>query len=93
VALVEVGGCVFGAGQLRLSRGFEGHDPVGREAFVNHLHLTASDRLATTAQVMESWAAGMRARWPGREFRIYRQTEADQAKHNDTHRLTRPRLT
>jgi hypothetical protein len=78
VALVEVGGCIFDAGQLRQSHGFEGLDPVGREAFVNHLHLTASDRVSTAAQVIEAWAAEMRARWPGREFRIYRQTEVDE---------------
>ena len=76
MALVEVEGCVFDEGQLGLSRGYEALDPVGREAFVNHMHLASSDRAAAAEQIIGSWAAEMRARWPGRVFRIYRQVEA-----------------
>jgi hypothetical protein len=76
VVLVEIGGCIFDAGQVGLSHGYEGLDPVGREAFVNHLHLTAADREIAAARVIESWVTEMRAGWPGREFRIYRQVEA-----------------
>ena len=75
MALVEVEECIFDAGQLRLSHGYEGLDTVGREAFVNHLHLTADDRVSAAAGIIGSWAADMRARWPDRAFRIYRQVE------------------
>jgi len=78
MALVEVEGCVFDAGQLRLSHGYERLDPVGREAFVNHLHLTDDDRVAAAERVIQSWAAEMRAQWPRRAFRIYRQVEEDE---------------
>ena len=49
-------------------------DPVGREAFVNHMHFTASDE-AAAAGVIESWATELGARWPDRQFRIYRHVE------------------
>jgi len=78
VALVEVGACIFDAGQLGRSHGYEGLDPVGREAFVNHLHLIADNRVSAAERVIESWAAEMRSRWPGREFRIYRVAEDDE---------------
>jgi hypothetical protein len=77
VGLVEVGGCVFDEELLRLSRGFESLDPVGREAFVNHLHLAGADRAAAAERVISSWAAEMRARWPEQEFRIYRHVVPD----------------
>jgi hypothetical protein len=76
VALVEVAGCIFDAGQLGLAHGYEGLDPVGREAFVNHLHLADDDREAAATRVIESWAGEMSSGWPDREFRIYRQVEA-----------------
>ena len=75
MALAEVGGCIYDTDQLRLSHGFEGLDPVGREAFVNHWHLTATDRVAAAEQIIQSWVAEMRARWPGHAFRIYRQVD------------------
>jgi hypothetical protein len=76
--LVEVDGCVFDAEQLRLSRGFESLDPVGREAFVNHMHLAGAERAAAVERVISSWAAEMRARWPEQEFRIYRHVVPDE---------------
>jgi hypothetical protein len=78
MVLIEVEGCIFDARQLRSSHGFEWLDPVGREAFVNHLHLTGVDRVRAARSVIETWVAEMRSRWPGWIFRIYRQVEADE---------------
>lgn len=78
MALVEVDGCIFDAEQLKLARGFESLDPVGREAFVNHLHLSGEDRVAVSECVIRSWIEEMKARWPGRVFRIYRQVELEE---------------
>jgi hypothetical protein len=78
VALVEVAGCIFDAEQLALAHGYEGLDPVGREAFVNHLHLTSGDRVAAAEQIIASWIAEMKARWPGRVFQIYRDLKSDE---------------
>lgn len=76
MALAEVGECILDTDQLRLSHGFEGLDPIGREAFVNHLHLSAADRIAAAERIIRAWVAEMKARWPDREFRIYRHVEA-----------------
>jgi hypothetical protein len=76
VPLVEVDGCVYDAEQLGLSHGYESLDPIGREAFVNHRHLSGEGREAAAEQVIRSWVAELRVRWPSREFRIYRQFEA-----------------
>ena len=78
MALAEVDGCIYDVDQFRLSRGFEGLDPIGREAFVNHLHLNGADRAAAAEQNIKSWVAEMRARWPESAFRIYRQVEDDE---------------
>jgi hypothetical protein len=73
--LIEVEGCVFDKRQLSVSHGFESLDPVGREAFVNHMHFAGDDRENVARQTIESWTAEMRSRWPNRTFRIYRQAE------------------
>jgi hypothetical protein len=78
VALIEVEGCIFDERLLTLSHGFESLDPVGREAFVNHLHLGGYGRVKEAQDVIESWVADMRSLWPSRTFRIYRQVEADE---------------
>ena len=78
MALIEVGGCVYDEEQLGLSRGYEELDAVGREAFVNHMHIDSEDREAEAARVVGAWAAEMQARWPGRVFRIYRVVEPDE---------------
>jgi hypothetical protein len=78
VALIEVDGCIFDERQLSCSHGFESLDPVGREAFVNHLHIAGSDRVRAARGVIEAWAAEMLSRWADRTFRIYRQLEADE---------------
>ncbi len=72
MALVEFDGCIYDEQQLRSSHGFESLDPVGREAFVNHLHLSGDDHLATAGRIVDGWAAELRRRWPDWEFRIYR---------------------
>jgi hypothetical protein len=76
--LVEIDRCIFDCAQLRLSRGYESLDPVGREAFVNHLHLTGDERAGAADEVIAGWSDEMRARWPSRTFRIYRVVEPDE---------------
>jgi hypothetical protein len=71
MALIELNGCFFDKGLLEKSHGFESLDPVGREAFVNHLHLTGDNRVAAAAKIIESWKTEMCSRWPARQFRIY----------------------
>jgi hypothetical protein len=75
MSLVEVDGCIFDEQQLVLSHSFEALDPVTREAFVNHLHISGDDRQAVADQFIRSWAVEMHSRWPDRTFQIYRQTE------------------
>jgi hypothetical protein len=75
VGLIEVGGCVFDSAQLARSRGYESLDPIGREAFVNHVHLTGTGRTDAADRMIAGWVAEMEARWPGRGFRIYRAAQ------------------
>jgi len=75
VPLIEVHGCIFDADLLAQSHGFESLDAVGRETFVNHLHLTGENRVDAAERVIKAWKEEMAARWPAREFRIYRQFE------------------
>ncbi len=75
MALIEIGGCVFDRKQFGLSHGFEALDPVGQEAFVNHLHLAGDDAEAEANRIIELWITEMRSGWPTRTFRIYRQIE------------------
>lgn len=75
MAFIEIGECVFDRQQYGLSHGFESLDSVGREAFVNHVHL-AGDAAAHKANlIIQSWIKEMRSLFPGRTFRIYRQVE------------------
>jgi hypothetical protein len=76
--LVELGGCVFDANQLKSSHGYERLDLIGREAFVNHMHLTNCDREAEARRIIEAWATELSARWPNSTFRIYRDVEVDE---------------
>ncbi len=76
--LVQVEGCVFDVEQFGLSHGYESLDRIGREAFVNHLHLSGEGREVAADEILLSWAAEMRAQWPTREFRISRQADADE---------------
>jgi hypothetical protein len=75
VALIQIGDCVFDEGQYALSHGFECLDPIAQEAFVNHMHLAGNTSTVEADAIIASWASEMRARWPGRTFRIYRQVE------------------
>ncbi len=74
MALIEVGGCVFDERQFGLSHGCEALDPIGQEAFVNHVHL-AGDAAVEADRVVDGWMTEMRSHWPNRTFRIYRQVE------------------
>jgi hypothetical protein len=77
VALVEVGECIYDSEQLERSHGYEGLDPVAREAFINHIHFGIKD-LHAAEQIVESWIAEMRTRWPKQVFRIYRHTDVNE---------------
>jgi hypothetical protein len=77
VALVEVGECIYDTEQLDKSHGYEGLDPVAREAFVNHIHFGINDLYAVEL-IVKSWIAEMRTRWPKRVFRIYRHTDMNE---------------
>jgi hypothetical protein len=78
MALVEVDGCIYDEQELRSSHGFEALDPVGREAFVNHRHVSGDDRHVIAGRIVEAWAEEMRRRWPDREFRIYRDRQPNE---------------
>jgi hypothetical protein len=73
--LIEIDGCIFDEGQWRHAHGYETLDPVGREAFVNHIHLDGKARFVEAERIVQSWAEELRARWPARTFRIYRQID------------------
>ena len=66
MALIEIGECVFDAKLFDQSHGFESLDPVAREAFVNHLHVTGNDVALEASRKIESWTTEMRLRWPDR---------------------------
>lgn len=74
--LIERNGCIFDAEQLTQSHGYERLDPVGQEAFVNHIHLDGSDREKLAARIVTEWETEMRAKWPGATFRIYVHRDA-----------------
>jgi hypothetical protein len=78
MALVEVDACIYDELQLARSFGFESLDPVGREAFVNHMHINGEGRHGIADRIIESWAAEMRSRWPGQTFRIYKDSPPDE---------------
>jgi hypothetical protein len=78
VALIEVGECIFDEQQFGRSHGFDSLDPVGREAFVNHVHLAGSDSGEAAARIVASWVAEMRTRWPDKTFRIYRAVQGNE---------------
>jgi len=76
--LVEIDGCIFDETQMRSSHGYEALDAIGKESFVNHIHLDAVDRKKESEKIIEAWAGEMKLKWPGNEFRIYRQIEEDE---------------
>jgi hypothetical protein len=76
VALVEVDGCIYDDASLKRSHGYESMDSVGREAFVNHIHLQTDDRVKEAERIIATWIKELRTRWPLRAFRIYRHTAA-----------------
>ncbi len=76
--LIEIDGCVFDRDQLECSHGFEELDAVGRESFVNHIHLEGADHLTRARAIIESWAAELQRRCRNGRFRIYLQSEPDE---------------
>jgi hypothetical protein len=78
MTLVEVDECIYDERLLSLAHGFESLDPVGREAFINHVHIDGGDRLLIAERLIESWAGELRSRWPACEFRIYRHVRSEE---------------
>ena len=76
--LIQVGGCIYDAESYPHSHGFESLDPVGREAFVNHIHISGADREREADGIIEAWRSSMVSDWPGYAFRIYRHAIDDE---------------
>jgi hypothetical protein len=71
-------GCVYDAELFPRSHGFETLDLVGREAFVNHIHVSGDDRERQADEIIAAWSANMSSNWPTRIFRIYRDIVDDE---------------
>jgi hypothetical protein len=69
--LVRSGDCVFDREQLIHSFGYESLDAVGREAFVNHIHLEGENRERLANELVSDWSDELREKWPLERFRIY----------------------
>jgi hypothetical protein len=69
--LIEIDGCVFDGDELQHSHGFEELDPVGRESFVNHIHLQGPDSMRWAEAIVAAWSRELRNGWPHCRFRIY----------------------
>ena len=77
IMLIEKDRCIFEESQIELSHGYEGFDEIAKEAFVNHIHIDSDDREPVSNKIIKSWSNEMKAKWPGKIFRIYRQIEED----------------
>ena len=73
--LVEINGCVFLAEELRHSHGYERLDDIGKEAFVNHVHIEGNGHRPKSDAWVKRVSEALRQGWPGQRFRIYRQSE------------------
>lgn len=69
--LIEIDGCVFDRDELQHSHGFAELDPVGRESFVNHIHLQGPDSVRQAEAIVSAWSRELRDRWPRCRFRVY----------------------
>jgi hypothetical protein len=70
--LIEIDGCIYDAAAFPLSHGFGHLDSVGREAFVNHIHLSGDAREQLADQIVQDWIKDMHSKWPNETFRVYR---------------------
>jgi len=73
--LVEIDGCIFDKRQFKKSHGFEQMDSVGKEAFVNHVHLNGHNKERDAQALINSWTEEMKSKWLGKKFKIYKQIE------------------
>ena len=76
--LIEADECIFDRDLLKSSSGFDSLDPVGKEAFVNHMHVDGENRIAESDCIIQDWISEMNAKWPGRVFRIYRDVRPEE---------------
>jgi hypothetical protein len=58
--LVEINGCIFDKSQLKNSHGFEQLDSVGKEAFVNHVHLSGHNKEEEAENLIDGWTKDMK---------------------------------
>lgn len=76
--LIEINGCIFDEEQYKGSHGYESLDSIGKEAFVNHIHLDDENRVFESKRIIKQWIQEMKTKWQGKEFKIYRQIEPDE---------------
>lgn len=76
--LVEKEGCIFDEKRLKLSHGYDQLDKIGKEAFVNHIHLDEELRESIAKEIIDGWSSEMKIKWPGKVFRIYKHVDEDE---------------
>jgi hypothetical protein len=76
--LIELNDCIFDQDQLSHSFGYENLDPVGQEAFVNHVHFSGINFQEHSRMLMAAWENEMETKWSNFVFRIYLQQGANE---------------
>lgn len=77
--LVEMNGCVYLESEMLVAHGHEDLDAVGREAFVNHVHISGSDHETKSTRLVERIVSELKRGWPGRMFRVYSEIRPDES--------------
>jgi hypothetical protein len=77
-SLIEHNDCIFDKDQLVHSFGYASLDPVGQEAFVNHVHFSGTNFRELSQVLISTWENEMKTKWSHFVFRIYLQEEADE---------------
>lgn len=70
--LIQIEECIFDQSELQGAHGFEELDPVGKEAFVNHIHFEGKNRRQESEGIIQGWIKEMKAKFPRKTFRIYK---------------------
>jgi hypothetical protein len=71
VKIVKLRGLYLIHDQIDKSFGHEGLDSVGKESFINHIHIMGPDRLGKSLKIINWWVAQLMRNWPKVSFRIY----------------------
>ena len=77
--LVEIDQCIYIRKEYEHSRGFEGEDRVGRESFVNHIHIEGKNHLRNADDHIQRLCTALKAGWPNARFRIYHQIDPSES--------------